>query len=111
MLSTLRKAVGPSGALATVLLDLKLDNNPGTNLKGIVRRLGEAEPLGTLRGLDEGDWAVMTEQVKSLLDCAGRSRALFSPIYARLMRSKCPHRRAAPADLGRLLRDLITLAS
>ena len=73
MLSALRTAVGANDALATVQWGLKLENKWEANLKENVRRVGiEAEPLaalGTLRGLDEVDWALITEQVKSFLAC------------------------------------------
>ena len=73
MLSALRIAVGASGALATVQWGLKVENKWEVKLQENVRRVGiEAEPLaalGTLRGLDEVDWALITEQVKSFLAC------------------------------------------
>ena len=69
MLSALRTAVGANGALATVQWGLKVENKWEAELQESVRRVGEAEPLGTLRGLDEVDWALITEQVKSFLAC------------------------------------------
>ena len=69
MLSALRIAVGASGALATVQWGLKVENKGEANVKESVRRVGEAEPLGTLRGLDEVDWALITEQANSLMTC------------------------------------------
>ena len=59
--------MGASGALATVQWGLTVENNWEANLKESVLRVGKAEPLGTLRGLDEADWALITEQVKSFL--------------------------------------------
>ena len=46
-----------------------MENKWEAGLKESVRRVGEAKPLGTLRGLDEVDWALITEQVKSFLAC------------------------------------------
>ena len=65
VLSALRKAVGASGALATVQWGLKVENEWEANLKENARRVGEAKPLGTLRGLDEVDWVLIAEQVNS----------------------------------------------
>ena len=65
MLSALRKGVGVSGALATVQWGLKVENEWEANLKENARRVGEAKPLGTLRGLDEVDWVLIAEQVNS----------------------------------------------
>ena len=69
MLSALRTAVGANGALSTVQWGLTVENKWEAKLKESVWRVGEAEPLGTLRGLDEVDWALITEQVKSFLAC------------------------------------------
>ena len=79
MLSALRTAVGANDALATVQWGLKVENKWEANLKENVRRVGEAKPLGTLRGLDEVDWSLITEQVKVI---AGLLRQ-----YGRLIQS------------------------
>ena len=61
--------MGANGALATVQWGLKVENKWEAKLQENVRRVGEAEPLRTLRGLDEVDWVLITEQVKSFLAC------------------------------------------
>ena len=55
--------------MATVQWGLTVENKREAKLQESVRRVGEAKPLGTLRGLDEVDWALITEQVKSFLAC------------------------------------------